>query len=335
MPFNLDLGDLFRHSDLNTAQFCGDLTRSVGCYIMIVEDKSRKTTNELVMIAVKTVLLGILFYLLNEQPVYLEKYKRLAVAARALAIFLGPSLAVSFIRQVIIYWYIKKHVLKPNIKDNFILGIDRIVSILNTVFAIVALMILSGTDPLKFLTSITIVAAAIAVTFKDYINNMINGLIIMFSDRLSLGDHIRVQDTEGKILDITLINVILQNEDNDMVMVPNSVVFSSVIVNQSKQNIKKLSIEFELALTYGYLPAQLEDILSEAVKGYGDYIVREGLTVKTLAIGKDTVSFKVQVLLNRYDKIKEREIRRALNTALIQLSFVPQVGPEDTNESSI
>ncbi|SDL74170.1 mechanosensitive ion channel family protein [Pedobacter antarcticus] len=291
---------------------------------MIVEDKSRKRTNELVMIALKTLILCVLIYLLNEYTEFADKYPKLTVSAKALVIFLGPSLAVSFIRQVIIYWYIKKHGLPPNIKDNFILGINRIVSILNTVFGIVAMMIFLGTDPLKFLTSITIVAAAIAVTFKDYINNMINGLIIMFSDRLSLGDHIRVNDTEGKILDITLINVILQNEDNDMVMVPNSVVFSSVIVNQSKQNIKKLSIEFEMALSYGYLPAHLEEILSASVKSYDDYIVRDGLTIKTLAVGKDTVRFKVQVLLNRYDKIKEREIRRALNTAIIRLSLPAQ-----------
>lgn len=276
------------------------------------------------MIALKTLILCVLIYLLNEYSEFAGKYPKLAVSAKALVIFLGPSLTVSFIRQVIIYWYIKKHGLPPNIKDNFILGINRIVSILNTVFGIVAMMIFLGTDPLKFLTSITIVAAAIAVTFKDYINNMINGLIIMFSDRLSLGDHIRVHDTEGKILDITLINVILQNEDNDMVMVPNSVVFSSVIVNQSKQNIKKLSIEFEMALSYGYLPAQLEDLLSASVKSYDDYIVRDGLTIKTLAVGKDTVRFKVQVLLNRYDKIKEREIRRALNTAIIRLSLPVQ-----------
>ncbi|MCU0440754.1 MAG: mechanosensitive ion channel family protein, partial [Raineya sp.] len=73
-----------------------------------------------------------------------------------------------------------------------------------------------------------------------YVTNMINGLIIMFSDRLSLGDHIKVLDQEGKILDITLINIIIQNEDNDMVLIPNSVIFTSLIVNQSKQNIKKL-----------------------------------------------------------------------------------------------
>jgi len=290
----------------------------------MIEEKQRKTGSEFLMIVLKTVIFSALVYFNISEPNLYLHYPWLIRLANAVIVFLGPSIVISFVRLVVIYWYIKKHRFKPNIKDNFILGINRIVSILNTVFGIVGLMILLGIEPIKFLTSITIVAAAIAVTFKDYITNMINGLIIMFSDRLSLGDHIKVNDTEGKILDITLINMILQNEDNDMVIIPNSVVFSSVIINQSKQNIKKLTIEFELSLHLGYTPGYLEEHLSLVIAKFKDYVVTGGLTIKTLSISKDVVRFKVQVLLNNYDKLKEREIRKALNTAVLGFSAVKQ-----------
>lgn len=286
----------------------------------MIEDNKRKTSKEFLMIVVKAVVFFLLVYFQVRQPDIYVHYTGIAKTASALIVFMGPSITVSFLRLLVIYFYIKKHHLKSNIKDNFILGINRIVSILNTVFIAIALMEFTGVDPIHFLTSITIVAAAIALTFKDYITNMINGLIIMFSDRLSLGDHIKVNDHEGKILDITLINMILQNEDNDMVIIPNSVVFSSVIVNQSKQNVKKLSIEFEMSLRFGYTPDYLETFLNDEVKGYTANIIAGGLTVKTIAITKDTASFKVQVLLNNYDKVKEREIRRVLNTAIMRLA---------------
>jgi len=285
----------------------------------MIEEKERKTNNELIMIGIKLIVCIALAYF-RKMPDIEIRYPLFVVPARAMLVFLGPSLAVSILRLVVIYWYIRKHKFKKNIKDNFILGINRIVSILNTIFIVLALMIFMGTDPKEFLTSITIVAAAIALTFKDYITNMINGLIIMFSDRLSLGDHIRVHDIEGKIIDITLINMILQNEDNDMVIIPNSVAFSSVIVNQSKQNIKKLSVEFELALHYGYTPEYLEMYLNKVVEGYKQNVVAGGVTIKTTAINKDMASFKAQVLLNHYDRLKEREIRRSLNTAILRLS---------------
>jgi small-conductance mechanosensitive channel len=286
----------------------------------MIEDKERRTVEELMLIFLKILICGLLFFLRTRYEDIPKQYPLLGVTADAMLVFLTPSLAVSILRLVIIYWYVRKHRLKSNIKDNFILGINRIVSILNTILIVLALMVFFGQNPKEFLTSITIVAAAIALTFKDYITNMINGLIIMFSDRLSLGDHIKVQDIEGKILDITLINVILQNEDSDMVIIPNSVVFSSVIINQSKQNTKKLSVEFEMSLKYGYTPDFLEEHLANVVARYDQNVISGGLTIKTVTINQDKAVFKVQVLLNHYDRLKEREIRRALNTAIMKLS---------------
>lgn len=300
----------------------------------MIEDRERKTGKELLMILIKAAIYLLLVYFYINNPQIYKDYPHLARITGGLMIFLGPSLVISIVRLVIIYWYIKKHKFKSNIKDNFILGINRIESILNTVFFMLALTSFWNIKLDELVFSISIVAAALAVTFKDYVANMINGLIIMFSDRLSLGDHIKVGEHEGKILDITLINMILQNEDSDMVIIPNSLAFSSVIVNQSKQNIKKLSIEFEMSLINGYTPEFIENHLNKAIENYVDNVVPEGLTVKTIAINKDVVIFKVMILLKRYDKVKEREIRRAINTALIRLSAVLKTDKEITSTES-
>ena len=281
--------------------------------------KERSTTTELLVIFIKLVVYATLVYFNINQPEIYAKVPIIGKVAYSLLIVTGASFSISVVRLIIIYWYIRKNNLKANIKDNFILGINRIVSVLNTVFLIIAIMVFMGIDPIKFLTSITIVAAAIALIFKEYVTNMINGLIIMFSDRLSLGDHIKVLDQEGKILDITLINIIIQNEDNDMVLIPNSVIFTSLIVNQSKQNIKKLTVEFELDVNLNQTPASLEAYLENIIKPYEDYTMKDGFSVKTLEIKKDYTKFKVQVLLNYHDRAKEKEIRRKLNTAVLEL----------------
>ncbi|MRX46342.1 mechanosensitive ion channel family protein [Pedobacter puniceum] len=281
--------------------------------------KERSTTTELLVIFIKLVVYATLVYFNINQPEIYAKVPIIGKVAYSLLIVTGASFSISVVRLIIIYWYIRKNNLKANIKDNFILGINRIVSVLNTVFLIIAIMVFMGIDPIKFLTSITIVAAAIALIFKEYVTNMINGLIIMFSDRLSLGDHIKVLDQEGKILDITLINIIIQNEDNDMVLIPNSVIFTSLIVNQSKQNIKKLTVEFELDVNLNQTPASLEAHLENIIKPYEDYTMKDGFSVKTLEIRKDYTKFKVQVLLNYHDRAKEKEIRRKLNTAVLEL----------------
>ncbi|RQO70073.1 mechanosensitive ion channel protein MscS [Pedobacter sp. KBW06] len=286
----------------------------------MIEDKERQTGKELLMILGKAFICLVLIYFYATNPEIYTEFPTLDKIADTSILFLGPSLIISVLRLIVIYWYIKKHKLKKNIKDNFILGINRVVSILNTIVFAIAFTSFFDVDPKDLIFSVSIVAAALAVTFKDYIANMINGLIIMFSDRLSLGDHIRLGEHEGKILDITLINMILQNEDSDMVIIPNSVAFSSVIINQSKQNTKKLSIEFDMPLKNGYTPAFLEEYLNNAIANNTENVMEGGLSVKTIAINKDAAIFKVMVLLKHYDKVKERVVRRLLNTALLRLA---------------
>lgn len=282
--------------------------------------QERSALNEALIILIKLIFCIVLIFFNTNKPLLFTTVPITGKLAYSLMIFVSASLSVSIIRLIIISLYISRNKLKINVKDNFILGINQIVSVLNTIFVIISFMYLLGIDPIKFLTSITIVAAAIALISKEYIANMINGLIIMFSDKLSLGDHIKVGNEEGKILDITLINVILENEDNDMVLIPNSVIFNSVIVNQSKQNVKKLTIEFEIDVSRGCTVASLEQLIKPIISNYTDLVKEDGLSIKIQDIKKDNVGFKVQLLLNHHNKQKEREIRKLINTRILELS---------------
>lgn len=287
---------------------------------MAKKEIERNSFNELLVILLKLVFYIVLIYFNNNKPMLYESVPVLDKIGYSLMIFFSASLVVSIVRFIIIRLYIRRNKLKNKVKDNFIIGINQIESVLNTVFVIIAVMYFLDINPITFLTSITIVAAAIALLTKEYIANMINGLIIMFSDRLSLGDHIRIGNEEGKILDLTLINVILQNEDNDMVLIPNSVVFNSIIVNQSKQNVKKLTVDFEVDINRKLTSGILEEEFETIIKDFKEFIVEDGLSVKVTAIKKDFVHFKVQVLLRYYDKLREKQIRRLLQGRILELS---------------
>ncbi|SHL50125.1 Mechanosensitive ion channel [Chitinophaga jiangningensis] len=289
---------------------------------MMVTDEvyKRKNRRERILFLVKLlVYLGVVYFNLEHAAVY-DKFTWLFRITNALTFFLGANLVISLAWLVIISWYTRRRLNKPVEKDNFMLGLNRISSVLNTIFVLLSIMILFGIDLLKFVTSITIVAAAIALLSKDYITNIINGLIIMFSDQLSLGDHVRIGDFKGKILDITLINLVLQTDDDEQLIVPNSLVFTSIIVNQSKQNVKKITIEFELDRKLPYTPDQLEHRLKNSINGFSDHYVKNSFLLRTLDIKKDHVVFKVQVIIPFADKTVEQSIRRTLNTEIISIA---------------
>ncbi|NIG56229.1 mechanosensitive ion channel family protein [Chitinophaga sp. Cy-1792] len=280
----------------------------------------RKNRKERILFLAKLLAyLAIVYFNLNHAATY-DKFPWLFRITNALSFFLGANLVISLAWILIISWYTRRRLNKPVEKDNFMLGLNRISSVLNTVFFILSVMILFGIDLLKFVTSITIVAAAIALLSKDYITNIINGLIIMFSDQLSLGDHVKIGDYKGKILDITLINLVLQNDDDEIMIVPNSLVFTAIVVNQSKQNIKKLIIEFELDRKLAFTPDQLETRLKNSITAFESHYAKGSFLLRTMEIKKDHVLFKVQLTLPVADKQLEQQLRRTLNTEIISIA---------------
>jgi small-conductance mechanosensitive channel len=142
----------------------------------------------------------------------------------------------------------------------------------------------------------------------------------MFSDQITLGDHIKIGEFKGKILDITLLNVVLLNEDDDVVMIPNSLILSSQVINHSRQNIRKLTFEFEIKLLPTLNVNEMEAKLRTVVNQFGSQISPDSFVLRTLSIQKDAVKLKLQVQLNTTGRAVEKNIRRKINQSIIALS---------------
>lgn len=280
----------------------------------------KKIRRQVLIFICKILVYAAVVYVNLTQRTLFNKYEVLGSISNALSLFLGANLLISIGWLVMISWYLRKNHLQRLTRDNFVLGINRITSVLNTIMALVSIMVLFGVNPVNMFVSVSIAAAAFALLTKDYVTNMINGLIIMFSDQLSLGDQIRVGEYRGKVLDITLINVVLQNDDDDLVLIPNSVIFSTMVLNQSKQNIKKLTIEFELDLKYQSSPDELEQSLKSVLRPFASNITENSFSLKILEIKKDLVHYKVQFLIPRPDKETERKMRRQLINMILSFS---------------
>jgi len=248
---------------------------------------------------------------------YFPKINRLL---SAIEVIVAGNLIISLGRNILVRFYLRKK-RRAGIHANFVLGINHIVSIFNVVIVLLSTMVLFDIQPLEFLSSITIVAAAIALLSKDYITNMINGLILMFSDQLTLGDHIKFGEIKGKIQDITLLNVVIVNEDDDLVMIPNSLILSSQVINHSRQNVKKITLEFEMKLCANLDLSELEEALKNSLTPYSPTTIDiETFVLKTLSIQKDSVRLKIQLQLNTPERSLEKEIKRKLNQKIILLT---------------
>ena len=151
-----------------------------------MQDYSKKGKWPIVFIVKVVVWLALILSFPLLQDVY-NRSAYLSQIAYALNTFLTASVLFSVGRFVMIALYTRRTE-RQSVRGNFVLGINRVTAVLNSIFAIIALMLAFGINPVGFVTSMTIVAMAIAVTFREYITNMISGLILMFSDQFSIGD---------------------------------------------------------------------------------------------------------------------------------------------------
>lgn len=246
-------------------------------------------------------------------------YSKVQQLLNAIEIIVAGNLIISLGRIILVRFYLRKK-RRAGLHANFVLGINHIAGIFNVVIVLLSIMVLFDIQPLEFLSSITIVAAAIALLSKDYITNMINGQILMFSDQLTLGDYIKFGEIKGKIQDITLLNVVIVNDDEDLVMIPNSLILSSQVINHSRQNVKKITLEFEVKLSSNLDLGKMESALRNSLTPYSASIDINTFFIKTMSIQKDSVRIKLQVQLTDTERSMGKEIKRNLNQKIILLT---------------
>lgn len=265
---------------------------------------------------IKIVLSLILFALSVYIPA-IQQHKWITQMINGAWTFLLPSTAVSIIRFILISFYNTRHA-KKTVRGNFVLGISQLTAILNVAFFLIAFMVALGINPVEFLTSMTIVAMAIAVTFRDYITNMISGLLIMFSEQLSIGDRVRIGNEKGRIEDITLSNIVLKNEEDDIVMIPNNFFYTQSITNLSVHRSKFFYVKFELPLSVANHSDELEADLQELLRTHPELEKEQEVKLSVEQIGKDFVKFKMElVAINSSDRLHRRIENDALKRILL------------------
>jgi small-conductance mechanosensitive channel len=251
------------------------------------------------------------FYQGSKYRKALEYY---TTALASIAIFL---MFLDFVQFFTVWWYRRRHKVRGD--DNFIVGVGHIYSLLLVMGCIVGVLSLFRIDARELFTSLSIIFAGIAILTKDYISNLINGMILTFSGELSIGDNVSIGAHRGKIMDITLQNIHLLSDDDDMIYIPNNVVMMSEAVNYTKREIKRTSIDFEIDLKHLKTVEELEKSLIEVLSPFAHLIKPDSYYLRVAEVKRDYVAMKFQYILQEPNKDLERQIRRRTVRRLVEI----------------
>ena len=226
-------------------------------------------------------------------------------------------LITDIIHQTVVLFYRSELVGR---RDNFLYGIGHIKKVLFALYAGLLLLAILNISLEKALTTLSLLAAAIVLIAKDYISNFINGMYMTFARVVNIGDEVSIGAHKGKIQDITLSSVHLLNEDDDLIYIPNSVVFSSDIVNYTRREIKKTSLDFEIDTRAVKDVSEFENEIIEGMKEYHSNIKPGSYNLKVVSIAGEFIKFKFQFLvIEGTDKELERLIKRRTIRHIVKL----------------
>ena len=195
-------------------------------------------------------------------------------------------------------------------KDNILVGFNNIYRILLTLGFVVTLFGFFGIDMRTLFTSLSIVAAAFAIISKEFINDLIIGVYNSFSKDFEIDDYVKIDDQKGKILEIGLLKLKLLNDDDVVVFIPNSKVYSNEIVNYTKRDIRLMSIDFQMDIHYVKNIELLEAELKKSLESFSEFIIGNSYSLKIVEMKKDVIDFKFQYTLIHMDRDLQISIRK-------------------------
>ncbi|MBP3276050.1 mechanosensitive ion channel domain-containing protein [Kandleria sp.] len=103
-----------------------------------------------------------------------------------------------------------------------------------------------GVNVTTLIAIFTTAAAAIALAFKDTLAELVDGVKIMLSRPFVKGDLIEVDNVTGRIQEISLFYTFLLTVDNKKIVIPNSVMANSRLINYSSEDFRRVDLAFDV-----------------------------------------------------------------------------------------
>lgn len=135
--------------------------------------------------------------------------------------------------------------------------------ILKLIFILSALSTLN-IDVNSFITALGAAGITAGIGLQASISQFASGIQILANHPFKSGDYIDIGTVSGTVREIKIMYTVLVTADNKRVIVPNSTITSSNIINYNAENKRRLDLSFSISYDADILKAK--EVLLEVVK---------------------------------------------------------------------
>ena len=180
------------------------------------------------------------------------------------------------------------------------------------------------------LRNVTILAGAFGIGIgfglQNIVNNFVSGLILLFERPVKVGDVIQVGDQRAVVRKLGLRATVVQTFDRSEVIVPNSELVSSRVINWTLSD-RTVRVVVPVGVAYGSDVPRVMGILEEVARGHPSVRTDPEPQVLFVGFGDSSLDFEVRVWINNLDERLQvmsdlhREIERRFTEAGVEIPF--------------
>jgi MscS family membrane protein len=174
-----------------------------------------------------------------------------------------------------------------------------------TIFLVCASLIVVlrhfGYDALSLLTALGVGSLAIGLAAKDTLANMISGFTLMIDRPFRIGDRIQLASGKtGDVVDIGLRSTRIKTVDNTLLIIPNSELCNSTVLNMAFPDMKTQG-RVPIGVAYGSDVEKVKKILQEIAIEHPDVLKDPAPDAFFLSLGESALNMLLVFWVNDYN----------------------------------
>lgn len=208
---------------------------------------------------------------------------------RSIAFFVLGLIIVKIVQNILRASTFKSRKLDQS-ASTFIVSIVTVILYIILIIVVVSSL---GFSTAGIIAAFSAVALAVALALKDSLASLANGVIIIFTKPFKKGDHVEINGTDGLVQDIRLFNTKILTYDNIEVIIPNSEILSSDMINYSTMPLRRVVID--VPLPYAVDIATVKEIMLHCASSYANVVNVPAPSVILSEYGDSALKFSVRV----------------------------------------
>ncbi|MGB5164304.1 MAG: mechanosensitive ion channel family protein [Woeseiaceae bacterium] len=206
------------------------------------------------------------------------------------------------------------------LRDMILSSVKNVIIMLGALIALSQLGISLG----PLLAGLGIAGFIIGFALQDSLSNFVSGMMILIYRPFDVGDFVDVAGVQGKVHKMSLVNTTFLTIDNRKLVMPNNMVWQSVITNYTDQATRRVDLIFGIA--YGDDINKAEAVIHETLSTFEAILDEPETVVRVHELGDSSVNIVVRPWVRTDDYWETywgltKEIKLAFDKAGITIPF--------------